>query len=152
MIFWKIKEVFVSLYYWETWRGYISSNHEHVGIFTPFLSAPGCFIFFAVCQVKCKQVKRADTIHCMGSSHARIVGDPSCSICYSIEIRDAILPPWVICRICKVMGLDGRTFEARYLVLAALVLSISSLSWCLPFNWYDIDALSLESFKAGFGC
>ncbi|CAN6467981.1 unnamed protein product [Victoria cruziana] len=77
----------------------------------PFLNASSHFP-----QVKCKQVKRADTIHCMGSSHARIVGDPSCSICYSIEIRDAILPPWVICRICKVMGLDGRTFEASFTV------------------------------------
>ncbi|XP_049936093.1 uncharacterized protein LOC116262062 isoform X2 [Nymphaea colorata] len=66
-------------------------------------------------QVRCKQVRRADTIHCTtGTSHVGIEGDPSSSICYSIEIRDSVLPPWVICRICKVMGLDDKTFEASF--------------------------------------
>lgn len=32
----------------------------------------------------------------------------------SIEIKDAILPPWIICGMCALMGSEGKSFEARY--------------------------------------
>ena len=35
-------------------------------------------------------------------------------LCYSIEIKDSILPPWVISSICLLMSSEGRKFEARY--------------------------------------
>lgn len=38
----------------------------------------------------------------------------STGICYSIEIRDAYLPPWVICGICNAMRSNGGDFQARY--------------------------------------
>lgn len=40
--------------------------------------------------------------------------DSSDGICYSIEIRDTFLPPWIICGICSLMGSEGKDFEARY--------------------------------------
>lgn len=41
--------------------------------------------------------------------------DPLASgFCSSVEIKDAYLPPWIICSICAVMGSEGRSFEARY--------------------------------------
>jgi hypothetical protein len=32
----------------------------------------------------------------------------------SIEIKDTFIPPWIICRICALMGSKGKSFEARY--------------------------------------
>ena len=37
---------------------------------------------------------------------------------YSIEIKDAYLPPWVICSLCEAMSSQGISFEARYEILA----------------------------------
>ena len=36
------------------------------------------------------------------------------SLCCSIEIKDAFLPPWIICSACALLGSEGRNFEARY--------------------------------------
>ena len=33
--------------------------------------------------------------------------------CSSVEIKDAYIPPWIICSICAVVGSEGRSFEAR---------------------------------------
>lgn len=38
----------------------------------------------------------------------------SAGFCYSIEIKDAYLPPWIICSLCEAMGSEGMSFEARY--------------------------------------
>jgi protein downstream neighbor of Son len=35
----------------------------------------------------------------------------------SIEIKDTFIPPWIISRICALMGSEGRSFEARYVEL-----------------------------------
>lgn len=32
----------------------------------------------------------------------------------SVEIKDAYIPPWIVCSICALMGSEGRSFEARY--------------------------------------
>jgi hypothetical protein len=32
----------------------------------------------------------------------------------SIEIKDAYIPSWIVCRVCALMDSDGRSFEARY--------------------------------------
>lgn len=38
----------------------------------------------------------------------------SYSLCSSVEIKDAYIPPWVISSICAVLGSEERSFEARY--------------------------------------
>lgn len=40
-------------------------------------------------------------------------GSSDGSFC-SIEIKDTLLPPWIICAACALMGSEGRSFEARY--------------------------------------
>ena len=35
-------------------------------------------------------------------------------LCCSIEIKDAFLPPWIICGISALMSSEGKSFEARY--------------------------------------
>lgn len=61
--------------------------------------------------------KRADHIACPpkeSSDGGEHVPGSSAGLCYSIEIKDAYLPPWIICSMCAVMGSEGRSFEARY--------------------------------------
>jgi hypothetical protein len=68
-------------------------------------------------QVRCMELKRADHIAApsKGSSKdGESVKGSSAGLCYCIEIKDAYLPPWIMCSICDVMSSEGRSFEARY--------------------------------------
>ena len=76
------------------------------------------FISELVLQVSCRELKRADhvAIPLKGSKtkdeeNERVV---AAGLFYSIEIKDAYIPPWIICNICATMGSEGRSFEARY--------------------------------------
>jgi hypothetical protein len=62
------------------------------------------------------ELKRADYIAApKGSSKdGGSVKDSSAGLCYCIEIKDAYLPPWIICSIWEVLSSEGRSFEARY--------------------------------------
>lgn len=63
------------------------------------------------------ELKRADHIAAppKGSTKdGECVQSSSAGLCYTIEIKDAYLPPWIICSVCAVMGSEGRSFEARY--------------------------------------
>lgn len=70
-----------------------------------------------ITQVRCKEVRRADHISSQlkGTS---IGGEPnrdsSAGICYSVEIKDVYLPPWLISGVCNAMQSNGTDFEARY--------------------------------------
>lgn len=57
------------------------------------------------------ELKRAD--HVAAPPNECVQGS-SAGLCYTIEIKDAYLPPWIICSVCAVMGSEGRSFEARY--------------------------------------
>ncbi|KAG0483717.1 hypothetical protein HPP92_011801 [Vanilla planifolia] len=68
-------------------------------------------------EVKCKEMKRADAPGTFSTVSGMVdtgeARSPSTiSMCYTIEIKDTILPPWVICRLCAAMSADGRTFES----------------------------------------
>lgn len=71
--------------------------------------------FFVQClsQVRCKEVKRANAVGGGFSMDDGAFQDSS-SVCYSIEIKDAILPPWTTYGVCTAMGSGGKSFEARY--------------------------------------
>lgn len=57
-------------------------------------------------------MKRANTVG--GFSIGDGAFQDSSSVCYSIDIKDAILPPWTTYGVCTAMGSDGKSFEARY--------------------------------------
>ena len=68
-------------------------------------------------QVRCKEVRRADQMHlplknCNATDES--TRDSAAGIHYSVEVKDAYLPPWIISCICNAMGSDGTSFEARY--------------------------------------
>lgn len=47
-----------------------------------------------------------------GSGESNLGHSPG--ICYSIEIKDRYLPPWIISNICYAVCSHGTSFEARY--------------------------------------
>ncbi|KAI3931622.1 hypothetical protein MKW92_039762, partial [Papaver armeniacum] len=65
--------------------------------------------------VKCRELKTVDAVvSCLsGSSLEDVTAEGSVSgVCYSIEIKDTIIPPWTISGLCAAMGADGRSFGA----------------------------------------
>ncbi|KNA18589.1 hypothetical protein SOVF_069190, partial [Spinacia oleracea] len=66
--------------------------------------------------VRCKEIKRVDALQSKGlaAKDVEFLGSKS-SVCYSIEVKDAYLPPWIICSLCAAMGSEGRSFEASFL-------------------------------------
>jgi len=64
-------------------------------------------------------MKRADFVlpYSSGSDADDVeafLGSSGTAICYSIEIKDTFLPPWIVSGICAAMSSDGRSFESRY--------------------------------------
>lgn len=69
-------------------------------------------------QVRCKQVRKVDHVSSQlkdYSMNSEAMRSSSSSICYSIEIKDAYIPPWIISGVCDAMCSKGGDFQARYL-------------------------------------
>ncbi|GER26924.1 protein downstream neighbor of Son [Striga asiatica] len=67
-------------------------------------------------EVRCKQVRRIDYLSSR-LKNSNTDSEPKSSgsgICYSVEIKDAYLPPWVISGICNAMLSNGGDFEASF--------------------------------------
>ncbi|KAK6145727.1 hypothetical protein DH2020_022547 [Rehmannia glutinosa] len=67
-------------------------------------------------EVRCKQVRRVEYMSSQlkDSSMDSEPKSSSAGICYSVEIRDAYLPPWVICGICDAMRSNGGDFQVSF--------------------------------------
>ncbi|CAA0837787.1 Unknown protein [Striga hermonthica] len=68
-------------------------------------------------EVRCKQVRKVDYLSSR-LKDSNTDSEPKSSgggICYSVEIKDAYLPPWVISGICNAMRSNGGDFEASFL-------------------------------------
>lgn len=68
-------------------------------------------------EVRCKQVRRVDHMSSQ-LKESNIDSEPfrssSTGICYSVEIKDAYLPPWVISGVCNAMRSNGGEFQASF--------------------------------------
>ncbi|KAJ8513878.1 hypothetical protein OPV22_004312 [Ensete ventricosum] len=91
------------------------------GCDVPVLHAPVPFLnaSFHVPEVRCKEIRKADMV--IPSSRGSdtedletISGSSARGLCYSIEIKDTVLPPWIVCGICAAMSSDGRSFESIF--------------------------------------
>lgn len=89
------------------------------GVDVPVLYSPVPFqsaSLFAP-EVKCRELKTVDAVvSCLsGSSLEDVTAEGSVAgVCYSIEIKDTIIPPWTISGLCAAMGADGRSFGASF--------------------------------------
>ncbi|GMJ13978.1 hypothetical protein like AT3G54750 [Hibiscus trionum] len=69
-------------------------------------------------EVKCMEIKRAD--HGASVHQGSILKDghsipiSSSGLCYSIEVKDSYIPPWIISNICAQMTSKGQSFEASF--------------------------------------
>lgn len=72
-------------------------------------------------QIRCMEIKRADHGAALPKGFTLRDGDfrpiSSTGLCYSVEIKDSHIPPWIISNICDLMASEGRSFEARYIIL-----------------------------------
>ncbi|KAI3447385.1 hypothetical protein Pfo_004050 [Paulownia fortunei] len=68
-------------------------------------------------EVRCRQVRRTNNSSELKESN--VYSEPnrgsSAKACYSVEIRDVYLPPWVISGICNAMRSNGGDFLASFL-------------------------------------
>lgn len=104
---------------------YRFSMNSFAGVDVPVLYAPVPFqnSSLSVPEVRCKEMKKADAALPSSSGSDAVdtevsieasIGSSGASICYSIEIEDTILPPWIVCGVCAAMSSDGRSFEASF--------------------------------------
>ncbi|KAM2893379.1 hypothetical protein FF1_008744 [Malus domestica] len=69
-------------------------------------------------EIKCTELKRADHIVAPKKTTTKDDGSmqgSSAGLCSSVEIKDAYLPPWIICSLCALLGSEGRSFEASFM-------------------------------------
>ncbi|XP_073046098.1 uncharacterized protein [Primulina eburnea] len=64
-------------------------------------------------EVRCRQLRKADFIS-LQQKESDMNSDSLSGICYSIDITDVYLPPWVICGICNAIRSNGVDFQASF--------------------------------------
>ncbi|XP_017977863.1 PREDICTED: protein downstream neighbor of Son [Theobroma cacao] len=69
-------------------------------------------------EIRCMEIKRADHGAALPKGFTLRDGDfrpiSSTGLCYSVEIKDSHIPPWIISNICDLMASEGRSFEASF--------------------------------------
>uniref|UniRef100_A0A0D9Y1L0 Protein downstream neighbor of Son n=1 Tax=Leersia perrieri TaxID=77586 RepID=A0A0D9Y1L0_9ORYZ len=81
-------------------------------LYSPMPFQNGCL---HIPEVKCREMRKADIglassgfdAEDSGSAFASVTGN----ICYSMEIKDPVLPPWVVSGICAAMSSDANSFD-----------------------------------------
>ncbi|KAK7284747.1 hypothetical protein RJT34_19500 [Clitoria ternatea] len=90
------------------------------GVDVPVLCSPMPFQNSSLSSpdIKCMETRRAEDM--AASYNGSIWKDGGSALgssdgLYTIEIKDAFLPPWIISGICALMSSEGRSFEASFL-------------------------------------
>lgn len=83
------------------------------GVDVPLLCSPVPFQNSALTSpdIKCMEMRRAEDI---AASYNGIWKDGESDGLCTIEIKDALLPPWIICGICALMASEGGSFETSF--------------------------------------
>ncbi|CAJ1881385.1 unnamed protein product [Sphenostylis stenocarpa] len=106
-------------------------------------------------DIKCMETRRAEDIAASHNGSIRKDGEsiqesPD-SIC-TIEIKDALLPPWIICRMCALMSSEGRSFEASFATDSSSIgLNVALKSVCEKPESKAADSESLQDHINTFG-
>ncbi|XP_039068305.1 uncharacterized protein LOC120214486 [Hibiscus syriacus] len=86
----------------------------------PVLYSPAPFQHAALSapEVICMEIKRADHGTTLPQGFTLNEGHPmpisSAGLCFSVEIKDSHIPPWIISNICSLMASKGQSFEASF--------------------------------------
>lgn len=94
--------------------------NSFTGVDVPVLYAPVPFqnASLSVPEVRCREMKRADGVPSSSGSGAEgaeaTLESSGIAMCYSIEIKDTILPPWIVAGICAAMSSDEKSFKSNF--------------------------------------
>ncbi|KAF0892880.1 hypothetical protein E2562_018662 [Oryza meyeriana var. granulata] len=81
-------------------------------LYSPVPFQNGCL---HIPEVKCREMRKADIGLASSGFDAEEPGSTFTSvpgnICYSMEIKDPVLPPWVVSGICAAMSCDANSFD-----------------------------------------
>jgi len=107
-------------------------------------------------EVRCKEVRKADNFSFPlkeSTSKDESYQGSSAGFCYSIEIKDEYLPPWIICSLCEAMGSEGMSFEASFVTESTSTgLNVGLEAICEKLNSQPIGAAAgLEESSSVFG-
>ncbi|CAI8614973.1 unnamed protein product [Vicia faba] len=91
------------------------------GVDVPVLCSPVPFQSSALTSpdIKCMKMRRAEDIAANNGSiwkDNEFAQGSSDGLFCSIEIKDTFIPPWIICSICALMGSEGKSFEASFVI------------------------------------
>ncbi|KAJ1392750.1 Donson [Sesbania bispinosa] len=128
------------------------------GVDVPVLCSPVPFQNSALSSpdIKCMEMRRAEHI---AASYSRSIwkdGDSaqesSDGLCCSIEIKDALLPPWIINGICALMSSEGKSFEASFVTEPSSIgFNVALKSTCEKSDSKSAGSESLQDCSATFG-
>lgn len=106
-------------------------------------------------EVRCKEVRKADNFPFPQkefTSKDETYQGSSAGFCYSIEIKDAYLPPWIICSLCEAMGSEGMSFEASFVTEPTSTgLNVGLETICEKSNHQPTGSAGLEESSSVFG-
>ncbi|XP_042053497.1 protein downstream neighbor of Son-like [Salvia splendens] len=90
-----------------------------IGSDVPVLYSPVPFENAALSapEIRCKQVRRVEHMSSQlkdSNMYSEPIRSSSSGICYSIELRDAYIPPWVVSGVCDAMCSNGGNFQASF--------------------------------------
>ncbi|XP_054804413.1 uncharacterized protein LOC129307463 isoform X2 [Prosopis cineraria] len=124
----------------------------------PVLCSPVPFQNAAISSpdIKCMEMKRAEQIAASYDESyrrdAEITQGSSDGLCCSIEIKDTILPPWIISGICSLMSSEGRKFEASFVTEPSSIgLNVALNSTCEKSGSKAAGGGSLQNCNDTFG-
>ncbi|KAG5556335.1 hypothetical protein RHGRI_006812 [Rhododendron griersonianum] len=106
-------------------------------------------------EVRCKEVRKADNFPFPQkefTSKDETYQGSSAGFCYSIEIKDAYLPPWIICSLCEAMGSEGMSFEASFVTESTSTgLNVGLETICEKSNHQPTGSAGLEESSSVLG-
>ncbi|MED6161975.1 hypothetical protein PIB30_066007 [Stylosanthes scabra] len=124
----------------------------------PLLCSPAPFrnAAFSSPNIKCMEMRKAEHIATSYDhstlKNGELAQGSSDSLCCSIEIKDTILPPWIICGACALLSSEGRNFEASFVMEPSSVgLNIALESTCEKPESEADSSKSLQSHGSTFG-
>ncbi|XP_014494846.1 uncharacterized protein LOC106756781 [Vigna radiata var. radiata] len=124
---------------------------------TPVLCSPVPFQNSALSSpdIKFTETRRAEDIAASYCGSIWKDGEPtqgsSDGLC-TIEIKDTLLPPWIICRMCALMSSEGKSFEASFATdFSSIGLNVALKSISEKEKSEAVDSESLQEHINTFG-
>ncbi|XP_057999688.1 uncharacterized protein LOC110650472 isoform X1 [Hevea brasiliensis] len=128
------------------------------GVDVPVLYSPVSFQNAALStpEIRCMEMKRVD--HVAGSfkefevNNGEHIQGSSSGLRSSIEIKDAYIPLWIICRVCALIRSEGKSFEASFITeRTSIGLNVALETICEETDSGAVASKSLQDNRHSIG-